>query len=360
LDYILQADDVITVSVVGFPAFSGDFLIPPSGVVDLPILGIQKISEMSISQLTQLLTRGMSRRLKNPEVIVSLKIPRIDRIFVVGDVHTPGMMPYRPGWRLAQAVSASGGLIEGLTPSDFHVAILRGDKRLEYYLPDVLAGKADSNPELMANDVISLTAGALVPVNVVGEVRTPGLYRLKPEMNSILAAVAAAGGATDSGRISHVQIRHLDGTDEIIDLTPELVKGTATDLPQLRGGDLIIVPQTQNRFAVLGAATNTGIFPIPEGKTLTLADALAMSKSSDASSVARARYARIGLITRENGKEGHYVYDFGRYLAKGDSTQNPIIHPYDVIYVPQSSRVEVTTILGALGLVALFEQAFRH
>jgi hypothetical protein len=46
-------------------------------------------------------------------------------------------------------------------------------------------------------------------------------------------------------------------------------------------------------------------------------------------------------------------------LAKGDSSQNPIIHPFDVIYVPQSSHVELTTILGALGVIALFQEAFK-
>lgn len=52
---------------------------------------------------------------------------------------------------------------------------------------------------------VRLTVEPLWPVTVVGEVRTPNLYRF-PAGTTVAQAVALAGGPTERGRLSHVRV----------------------------------------------------------------------------------------------------------------------------------------------------------
>jgi len=355
-DYLLGPDDVITVTTVGLPQFSGDFLVSQSGYVTLPIVGLENVTGKTLSQLTSILMTGFKKRLKNPEVTVNLKTARIDRASVLGDVKLPGVYPVRPGFRLLDMLSASGGLIPGAVPSDYMVNIVRGTERKSVALKDVLLGDPNANVPILPSDTISLSSDSLVPVNVIGTVKTPGLYRLRSDMNGVLEALAQAGGTLDGAALSHVTLRHLSGQEQILDLSKPLLSGIAIDLPRLQAGDLIIVPQSQNRFAVLGAVDAPGIFPLLEGHSLSLVDAVAQAKGSDAK---ESRFRYIGIIRNEDGKSVKKVYDLGKFLKFADATQNPDIHPGDVIYVPVSNRIKPEELLRDLAPLAVFATLFR-
>jgi protein involved in polysaccharide export with SLBB domain len=76
----------------------------------------------------------------------------------------------------------------------------------------------------------------LVRVGVAGEVRQPNLYHLPPDM-TLAYAVAAAGGATERGRLDRVEFVR-NGVRRVVDLTDpgDLVVNT-----ELRSGDQVLV-----------------------------------------------------------------------------------------------------------------------
>lgn len=95
----------------------------------------------------------------------------------------------------------------------------------------------------------------LYRVPVGGEVRAPNLYTLTPE-NTVSQAVAAAGGATELGRLDRVYV--LRGTSEVmLDL-----RDPAQAATRLRSGDQIRVGRRSNVLrdnlgpaaAIIGAA----------------------------------------------------------------------------------------------------------
>jgi polysaccharide export outer membrane protein len=110
-----------------------------------------------------------------------------------------------------------------------------------------------SYSEYLRNPSIEVTL--LRRVNVLGAVRTPGLYPVDPTM-TIADAVALAGGATENGKIDQVELHR--GSQRI---PVKLDGGTRLDQTPLRSGDQLFVPQRSwlGRNLGLVVGTLTGV-----------------------------------------------------------------------------------------------------
>jgi protein involved in polysaccharide export with SLBB domain len=81
----------------------------------------------------------------------------------------------------------------------------------------------------------------LLRVAVTGEVRTPNLYAFTPEV-TVAQAIALAGGVTERGRLSQVQLLRGGGRTRV-DLTRPESRGA---LMTVRSGDQITVTRSRN------------------------------------------------------------------------------------------------------------------
>ena len=348
--YILGPEDVISIQVIGHPDFSGEYLIPQSGTVMLPVVGEVLMTGKSLEQVRAYVTDHLKVRLLQPEVNVVLKVPRPKRIYVFGDVQKPGVLEFIPGWRLQEALSASGGLTVGIQSADVRVILEHPNKeRVDVSLVDALNRPPESQIVLMQGDVIRFQARPLIPVYVMGKVTTPALYRMREGEAGILEALAQAGGVTADANLTAVRIVRLDGTEEKVDIAPALLHGESLKLPRLNAGDTILVPESIQKFAILGSVVRPGYSGIPSGQTLTLSQVLALAGGSST----RARLSRVGLIRLVNGKETRVIYDLGKYLRTGDPKLNPMILPGDVVYVPETDKFDINQLITPISLVRL-------
>jgi len=351
-DYVLGPGDAITETVVNHPEFSSPFLVPTGGVVVFPVAGAINVDGMTIQQLTDQLTTALKNELLQPRVTITLNSARLQQVFVYGDVQKPGAVPITPGMRLSDAFNSTGGLSQDFKLSEAQITLLprNGAKEISPLI-DVLSGKGDSNPVLHDGDTVNVDAGWFI-CYVIGQVTNPGAQHMK-RGTGLLQAIAAAGGPTDQGLISRVEIKHTDKRIEEVDLVPTLVRGQKVALPELRPGDLITVPLNLDQYSVLGYVKKPGTFPIPQGKTLTLAEAVSSATGQEKDQDSRGMLSHVRLARMENGTPKMYTYDLGKFLVKGDPSQNPDIKPGDVVYVPQSNQVGSTTavqILSGLGV----------
>jgi polysaccharide biosynthesis/export protein len=101
----------------------------------------------------------------------------------------------------------------------------------------------------------SIEVIALRRINVLGSVRTPGLYSVDPTM-TVADVLALAGGATPDGKPDRVQLQRSGKT-----LMVKVAQATRlVDMP-LRSGDQLFVPQrswsSRNLGLLIGTATAT-------------------------------------------------------------------------------------------------------
>ncbi|MDM7460649.1 MAG: polysaccharide biosynthesis/export family protein, partial [bacterium] len=83
-DYTLDTGDVLRVTVLRHEQFSGEFTVPPSGCVVFPGVGELTVRGLTLNQLSETLRTQLSKRLREPEVFVSLKQARPLLVFVEG------------------------------------------------------------------------------------------------------------------------------------------------------------------------------------------------------------------------------------------------------------------------------------
>lgn len=355
--YRLGPEDVVTVNVLGHPEFSGDFLVPSDGSLTLPSIGTVRAAGMTLDGLAAEAATRLKERLINPEVTVALKIQRMQRIYVLGEVKNPGQFDVKPGWRIAEAIAAAGGLTSETEPSDCQVIILRGSTGLKETrnFGDVIRGDSEANLPVESGDLLTVDSGETFPVYVMGKVKNPGLYKARKAEAGVLEALALAGGTTEGAGIGTIRVTHLSGESEMVDLSSALVGGHEVSTPRLQAGDLVLVPETTARIAVLGFVTQPGFYTLRDGEKLTLTDALGLAKGLDNK---RGEKGSIAIIRSENGRQQRLAFDLNRFLKKGDASQNPEIRPGDVIYVAETRKLDWGIVLQSVSTVGILVNPF--
>jgi polysaccharide export outer membrane protein len=373
--YVLGPEDVVTITVLRHPDYSGDFLIPPSGVLEVPAIGPVIATNKSLGQLTRELTTIFGeKRLKHPDVSVSLKVARLQRIYVVGDVRESGVYDLKPGWGVSQGLAAAGGLDLAVARDDVKVTLKHTDGSPDTVanLNEVLKKPDDPTYMLHSGDTLRFEAKELIPVYVSGRVKSPGLYSLRVDSSDVLAAIAQAGGFLDDSSYT-VTIQHLNGTRETVDLSAYLVRSTDSAgssailptgqvvgklaLPKVVSGDMIVVQQSTNSFSVLGYVSKPGFYPIPDGRIFRLTDAIAVASGEGAT---HGRITHVELLRKENGESVRTVYNLDKFIKKGDTTQNPEVRAGDTIYVPQTNHLADNVLIGGLSVAAILYSALKR
>jgi polysaccharide export outer membrane protein len=108
LPVTLQPGDLIAVEIWREPDLSGAFPVDESGMVTLPMIGTRKVAGIPIPEMRDSLYAAYRAQLRNP----SINITPLRRVYVLGEVNTPGLLNVDPTISLAGAVALAGGANE--------------------------------------------------------------------------------------------------------------------------------------------------------------------------------------------------------------------------------------------------------
>ena len=248
-EYVIGAQDVLTVTVWESPDLSGKFTVEADGSFTFPLIGRVKAGGLTLRQFEAELKKKLADGyFKNPQISVAVETYRSQRIFIVGEVRNPGTYPLTGDMTLIEALARAGSNTPTASPEAIIVRAPAGKQPEGPTLPD---HKADATNILRVN-IRDLQSGALsqnvalrdgdtifVPraesVYVFGQVKSPGAYALQSPDTTVLQALSLAGGVTDRGATNRIKIaRIVNGEKQEIK-----VKLTDRVLP----GDTIIVPE---------------------------------------------------------------------------------------------------------------------
>ena len=105
-------------------------------------------------------------------------------------------------------------------------------------------------------------------VFVLGEVLTPGSYRISSAA-SALTALYASRGPTDNGSLRNVQIKRGGKTIETLDVYDYLINGDASRDIRLQNGDVVFVPVRGAHVRVVGQVIRPATYELKAGETLS-------------------------------------------------------------------------------------------
>lgn len=203
--YLIGSGDVVQVIVWDHPELTipaGSFRdaetsgqqVGEDGYMYYPYVGSIKAGGMNVAALRDVLTDRLSRYIQNPQLDVRVIGFRSQRIYVVGEVKEPGVLPLNDlPMTIADAISLSGGLTEQAWKSGVNVS--RDGKVYEIDLR-ALYDFADSSQNLMLKhgDIVNVLDRSQQKVFVMGEVRTPRSVEIINGELTLAAALGEVGG----------------------------------------------------------------------------------------------------------------------------------------------------------------------
>lgn len=113
-DYIIGPGDTIQVFVWRNPELSVVVPVRPDGKVSTPLVEDMVAVGKTPSQLARDMETRLAEYIRSPQVNVIVTQPQsaFSKITVIGQVRTPGEVPYRKGMTVLDVLLASGGLAE--------------------------------------------------------------------------------------------------------------------------------------------------------------------------------------------------------------------------------------------------------
>ena len=141
--YRIGPEDVLQVSVWGNDAVSRTVPVRPDGKISLPLLNDVHAAGSTPEQLAGVLAQAAVKYIADPDVTVIVKEIHSRRVFVLGNVTSPGMISLSGELNVLQLIAVVGGLLEYADKEN--IVIIRSEsgqeKRLKFNYNDVVKGK---------------------------------------------------------------------------------------------------------------------------------------------------------------------------------------------------------------------------
>jgi polysaccharide export outer membrane protein len=142
-EYRLAASDVVEVTVWKEPGLSVTLPVRPDGRISVPGAGELVAQGRTARELEREVAARLRRTLIDPVVSVAVKEVNGSRVFVVGEVASPGAFPLRGALSVVQAIALAGGLTEFADGDDIVVLRRAPDGtqvRISFDWDDAVAG----------------------------------------------------------------------------------------------------------------------------------------------------------------------------------------------------------------------------
>lgn len=258
-------EDVLQISVWGYPELTVTVPVRPGGIISVPFVGDVKAAGLVPQELKTLLEKEFSSFIKTPTVSVVVTAVNSFKIYVLGAGilgTTPAAASGTPsGSAPAEKTGAivlkrDTTLIQLLALIGFHkdadlknAYLMRGGKKLgnDFYKL-VVKGDVSQDIQLQPNDVIFIPDNLDQRVRIIGAVKTPGILPFVEGMTA-LDAILAVGGFNEFASQNNVVVIRKEG-DEVknikVRIKDVINNGEIEKNLHLRPGDIIKV--------------NTGIF----------------------------------------------------------------------------------------------------
>ncbi len=107
--YKIHVGDVLDINFFKTTEFNQTSTVGPDGAISLPLIGRIVVVGRTAEDITVELTEGYGREMVNPQITVSVAEYSGLSVYVGGEVNEPGILDYRGGLSLVQAITDAGG-----------------------------------------------------------------------------------------------------------------------------------------------------------------------------------------------------------------------------------------------------------
>ncbi len=247
-DYLIGKEDLLEIIVWGHEDLKRIMPVSLEGMISFPLIGEVKAAGVSATSLEKAIAAKLGDGfVVDPQVTVTVKEYKSQRVFLIGEVNKPGTYPVTRENNILYVLSQAGGptkdagdevvIVRPGKPVDHALTLAEAEQRrdqiIKVNLRDALAGDKQSNIAIRDGD--SIVVPQMPFFFVMGEVKSPGKYNLE-RGTTVLMAISIGGGLTAKAASNRALITRESGGKKI-----EIKAGMeAPVLP----GDTIVVPES--------------------------------------------------------------------------------------------------------------------
>jgi polysaccharide export outer membrane protein len=268
-DYILSPGDEIQIYTWGRENQNQTAPIDNEGMFHYPPLAPMRLAGMKFSDAQDLLTREI-QKINGMKASVGLGRLKSIRVFVLGEVVSPGAYVVPAGATVTSALFQSGGIQD--IGSLRAIQLKRNGKavaNLDLY-EMLLNGNNRTDQQLLPGDVIFVPV-APIQVAVTGMVKRTGIYEVKPG-TKVLDVLGLAGGLSSNAFKGRIRLDRVESHRRkvVLDVPMEKVGGGGNAIVQ--DGDMLNVEEVLDReydvVYLRGNVNRPGRYEFKKGMTI--------------------------------------------------------------------------------------------
>lgn len=174
----------------GIPGYT----VSSTGYIQFPYTGLLKVAGLTELQARNLIVNSSGKYIQDPQITVRVLGYRSKRVYVEGEVKTPGTVAINDiPMTLLEAINRAGGVLP--TGDRSSVYVIREGKKTRVNLPALIDRGQDLNQVMLkSGDIVRVTPRDDSKVFVTGEVTTPATIVMRDGRLTLNEALGVAGG----------------------------------------------------------------------------------------------------------------------------------------------------------------------
>ena len=232
-EYRVGPQDVLRIAVFDEADLTGEFTVDGDGALTYPFLGRLAVEGLTLLEIQDEIAKSLAAGyLVNPQVSIEILEYRSQRVYVLGEVRSPGIQTLRGNMSLIEVLVQAGSTTAN-AGNEIHIVRRTDDAGNDGPVLPADAPDADAVVEVV--DVRDIQTGRLSAVSlrdgdtvfvpraesffVTGQVRAPGSYPWQIGL-TVRQALSLAGGLTDRGSERGIRVfRVVDGEQVELDVS---------------------------------------------------------------------------------------------------------------------------------------------
>lgn len=181
--------DSTTQSVVG-----NGYNVSPQGLIQFPYVGTVKLAGLNEYEARELITERLAKYIKNPQVTVRIQSYRSGRVYLDGEIRSPGLQALNDiPMTLPEAIGRAGGFTA--TADRASIALSRNGQTTLINLAQLTERGINPSRILLAHgDMVRVLGREEAKVFVLGEVLRPNSQPLRNGRLTLNEALSDSGG----------------------------------------------------------------------------------------------------------------------------------------------------------------------
>jgi polysaccharide biosynthesis/export protein len=158
-DYVIGAEDVLSIDVWKEADISGETRVLPDGTVNLKVIGPMAAAGLSLEAFSEQVQQAAAKYVNEPTVTVTVRELNSRKVYITGEVENPNAYPLAGPRTVMQLIALAGGLTEYAKKSEITISREEGGKLVQYKFNynDFAKGKRlEQNIKLRPGDVVNV------------------------------------------------------------------------------------------------------------------------------------------------------------------------------------------------------------